>query len=79
MTQIQHYTRHLTFLHPGGQRVEKTLYTDLRYIYPQEMEALLFYNGLRVRPCYGDWQQGPLTAASPSMIYVCVQRRFSNQ
>lgn len=79
MTQIQHYTRHLTFLHPGGQRVEKTLYTDLRYIYPQEMEALLFYNGLRVRACYGDWQQGPLTATSPSMIYVCTQRRFSNQ
>ncbi|HEU5198574.1 MAG TPA: class I SAM-dependent methyltransferase [Ktedonobacterales bacterium] len=74
MTQIQHYTRHLTFLHSNGQRVEKTLYTDLRYIYPQEMEALLFYNGLRVRACYGDWQQGPLTAASPSMIYVCQRR-----
>lgn len=71
MTQIQHYTRHLTFLHPGGQREEKTLYTDLRYVYPQEMEALLFYNGLRIRACYGSWQQEPLTATSPSMIAVC--------
>ncbi len=74
MTQIQHYTRRLTFLHPGGQRVEKILYTDLRYVFPQEMEALLFYNGFRIRECYGSWQQEPLTATSPSMIYVCQKR-----
>src|SRR5437588_5787628 len=36
MTQIQHYTRHLTFLYPGGQREEKTLRTALRYVFPQE-------------------------------------------
>src|SRR5258708_29678298 len=44
MTQIQHYTRHLTFLHPGGPREEKTLHTALHYVFPQQMEALLFYN-----------------------------------
>jgi SAM-dependent methyltransferase len=74
ITQIQHYTRHLTFLRPGGQHEEKTQRTALRYVYPQEMEALLFYNGLQVRACYGSWQQEPLTAASPAMIYVCQRR-----
>jgi|SRR5579859_802233 len=74
MTQIQHYTRHLTFSHPGGQQVEKTLRTALRYVFPQEMEALLFYNRLQIRACYGNWQQEPLTAASPAMIYVCQRR-----
>jgi hypothetical protein len=74
MTQIQHYTRHLTFLHPGGQREEKTLRTALRYVFPQEMEALLFYNGLQIRSCYGNWQQDPLTATSGEMIYVCQRR-----
>ncbi len=74
MTQIRHYTRHLTFLHPGGQHEEKTLRTALRYVYPQEMEALLYYNGLQIRACYGSWQQEPLTATSPSMIYVCQRR-----
>lgn len=74
MTQIQHYTRHLTFHHPGGQQEEKTLYTDLRYVFPQEMEALLFYNGFQIRACYGNWQQEPLTATSPAMIYVCQKR-----
>jgi 2-polyprenyl-3-methyl-5-hydroxy-6-metoxy-1,4-benzoquinol methylase len=74
MTQIQHYTRHLTFLHPGGKREEETLHTALRYVFPQEMEALLFYNGLQIRSCYGDWQQDPLTATSRAMIYVCQRR-----
>src|SRR5207244_3589188 len=36
MTQIQHYTRHLTFLHPRGERQEKALRTALRYVFPQE-------------------------------------------
>ena len=74
MTQIQHYTRHLTFLHPGGQREEKALRVALRYVFPQEMEALLRYNGFAIRTCYGSWQQEPLTAASRSMIYVCQRR-----
>ena len=74
MTQIQHYTRHLTFHHPGGQQEEKTLHTALRYVYPQEMEALLYYNGFQIRACYGSWQQEPLTAASRSMICVCQKR-----
>ncbi|MBO0784034.1 MAG: hypothetical protein J2P37_34945 [Ktedonobacteraceae bacterium] len=74
MTQIQHYTRHLTFLRLGGQQEEKTLRTALRYVYPQEMESLLFYNGFRIRSSYGSWQQEPLTATSRAMIYVCQKR-----
>ncbi len=74
MTQIQHYTRHLTFHHPGGEPSEKTLRVALRYVFPQEMEALLFYNGFQIRSCYGSWQQDPLTATSRSMIYVCQRR-----
>lgn len=74
MTQIQHYTSHLTFSHPNGQTEERTNHTALRYVYPQEMEALLFYNGLQIRATYGSWQQEPLTAASHSMIYVCQKR-----
>lgn len=74
MTQIQHYTCPHVGLHPGGQREEKTLRTALRYVYPQEMEALLFYNGFQIHACYGNWQQEPLTAGSPAMIYVCQKR-----
>src|SRR5260370_13150361 len=52
MTQIQHYIRHLMFLHPGGQRKEKTLHTALTFYFPQTMEAWLFYNWLPIRSCY---------------------------
>lgn len=74
LTQIQHYTRQHVFLHSDGQRVEKTIRVALRYVYPQEVEALLHYNGLQIRTCYGSWQQEPLTATSPEMIYVCQTR-----
>src|SRR5260370_20599342 len=74
MTQIQHYTRHLTFLQPGGKPREKTLRVALRYVFPQEMEALLYYNGFQIRSCYGSSQQEPLTVTSRSMIYVCQSR-----
>ncbi len=71
ITQIQHCTGDYQWRHADGQHEEKTLRTALRYVFPQEMEALLYYNGFQIRACYGDWQQAPLTAASPAMIYVC--------
>lgn len=74
MTQIQHYTRHLTLSHPGGQHEHKALRVALRYVFPQEMEALLYHNGFQIRERYGSWQQEPLTATSRSMIYVCQRR-----
>ena len=71
MTQIQHYTSRLHFLRPDGQTEERMYRTALRYVFPQEMEALLHYNGFRIHACYGSWQQEPLRADSPAMIYVC--------
>ncbi len=74
LTQIQHYTFHEQWLHPDGRREEKTRRTALRYVFPQEMEALLFYNGWQIHACYGNWQQGPLTPTSRQMIYLCQRR-----
>ncbi len=75
MTQIQHYASTFTFFGPDGlQQREKIVRVALRYVYPQEMEALLHYNGFEIRTCYGSWQQEPLIASSPAMIYVCQRR-----
>jgi SAM-dependent methyltransferase len=71
LTQIQHYTFHNHWLYPDGRQEEQTYHTALRYVYPQEMDALLHYNGFKSRACYGDWEQNPLMADSRSMIYVC--------
>lgn len=35
-------------------RTERTI---LRFVFPQEMEALLHYNGLAIRDAYGDWDR----------------------
>lgn len=74
MTQIQRYTSYYRWLHPDGQQVKKTKHIALRYVFPQEMEALLHYNGLQIRASYGSWQQEPLTASSREMIFVCQRR-----
>jgi hypothetical protein len=69
--QMQHYTTHQMFYRPDGTpEKERVLRVGLRYIYPQEMEALLYHNGLRIDTVYGDWAQNPLAADSPAMIYV---------
>ena len=54
ITQIQHYRCPHQWLLPGGQHLEKTLRTALRYVFPQEMEALLFYNGFQILSRYGN-------------------------
>ena len=71
LTQIQHYTGTRTFNHADGQQEEKTLRVALRYIYPQEMEALLHYNGFKIHTIYGNWQREPFTADSRAMIVIC--------
>lgn len=75
MSQIQHYTNTFAFFGPDGLLQRETIVrVALRYVYPQEMEALLHYNGFKIRTCYGSWQQEPLIATSPAMIYVCQRR-----
>jgi SAM-dependent methyltransferase len=48
--------------------------TALRYTFPQELAALLHYNGFTIMRQYGDWNEEPLTATSPSIISVCRKR-----
>lgn len=74
LTQIQHYTRQLTVVQADGAVQKKTLRTALRYVFPQEMEALLHYNGFEIHTSYGSWQGDPFTAESRSMIYICQMR-----
>ncbi|MCP4428150.1 MAG: class I SAM-dependent methyltransferase [Chloroflexi bacterium] len=54
-----------------GNKITRKAPLSLRYIYPQEMDALLHYNGFTVEHLYGDWDRSPLTSESRMMIYVC--------
>lgn len=57
-----------------GCDMERIETTTLRFVYPQEMVALLSYNGFAIRAAFGDWDRRPLTGSSPRMIYVCALR-----
>jgi SAM-dependent methyltransferase len=74
VTRIQHYLRHLSMLRPGGEPEERFLRVALRYTSPREMETLLSSQGFLIRASYGSWQQEPLTATSPALIYACQKR-----
>jgi len=54
---------------PGGApEVEGSL--QLRMYFPQELQALLRYNGMRLVGAYGWYDERPLTSNSPKQIYV---------
>ncbi|HVU10943.1 MAG TPA: class I SAM-dependent methyltransferase [Phototrophicaceae bacterium] len=74
LTQIQHCTGHYHWNPASAQSHDKTVRVGLRYVFPQEMEALLYHNGFQIDTVYGDWQGNPLTADSPAMIYVVKKR-----
>jgi SAM-dependent methyltransferase len=70
VAQIVHLTSYKRW-HEGAEEHIKTARTALRYTFPQELAALLHYNGFTIMRQYGDWDREPLTATSPSIISVC--------
>lgn len=68
--QILHLTGYKRW-NDGEQEHEKMTRIALRYTFPQELIALLHYNGFSILRQYGDWNQEPLSATSPSIISVC--------
>ena len=46
----------------------------LRVFFPQELDALLHYNGLKAIEHFGDWDGSPLTKDSPMIICMCQLR-----
>jgi SAM-dependent methyltransferase len=71
--QILHLVGYKRWYEDGKEHV-KTARTALRYTFPQELAALLHYNGFVLQRQYGDWNLDPLTANSPSIISVCSKR-----
>jgi SAM-dependent methyltransferase len=73
VTQILHLTGYKRW-HDGKKEHTKMTRTALRYTFPQELIALLHYNGFIILRQYGDWNEEPLTATSPSIISICRKR-----
>ena len=69
--QIKHETAFRHWQDENGQEIVKQARYALRIIYPQEMKALLHYNGFTILHCYGNFDKSPITAESQHMIYIC--------
>jgi SAM-dependent methyltransferase len=73
VTQILHWKTYRRW-QEGEKEHTKVTRIAVRFTFPQELEALLHYNGFTILRQYGDWNLEPLTATSPSIISVCRQR-----
>ena len=72
--QVKLETAYRRWVDDSGQEILKVAPLSLRYVFPQEMEALLYYNGFQVLEQFGDWDSSPLTNKSRLMIFVCRKR-----
>jgi SAM-dependent methyltransferase len=73
VAQIVHLTSYKRW-HEEGQEHTRIARTALRYTFPQELAALLHYNSFNIERQFGDWNEEPLSATSPSIISVCRKR-----
>jgi len=72
LRQIQHYTTIRKYVDDRKQLVkENKTHISLRYVYPQEMERILQYNGFAIVAIYKNWNEAPIDNDSYSMIYIC--------
>ena len=69
--QVKVETAYRRWSDSNGTPVVKEAPLSLRTTYPQEMLALIHYNGFKVDQLFGDFDRSPLTAHSRSMIFVC--------
>lgn len=71
LRQVKLETAYRRWVSEDGQEVTQVAPLSLRYVFPQEMEAILHYNGFKVVERYGDWDRSPLAENSRLMIFVC--------
>jgi ubiquinone/menaquinone biosynthesis C-methylase UbiE len=71
--QVMHWTSYRRW-NDGTCEHKKQTHIACRFTYPQELEALLHYNGFEVIQQYGDWNQEALSSSSLEMINICKRK-----
>jgi len=70
IAQIMYWTSYRRW-NDGKRDHKKETHIACRFTYPQELEALLHYNGFQIIRQYGNWNKEALSASSPGIISVC--------
>jgi hypothetical protein len=73
IAQVMHWTSYRCW-NDAERNHEKQTHIACRFTYPQELMALLHYNGFQIVRQFGNWNQEPLSASSPSIISICRAR-----
>lgn len=73
--QIKHETAIRRWTGPDGTPVETRAPMALRFLFPQEIDTLLHYNGLEIVERCGAPDRSPLSADSRMMFLVCRLRK----
>ncbi|WP_342772622.1 hypothetical protein [Oceanobacillus piezotolerans] len=72
LTQVQHNTTIRKFINKNEEVIDEVRTNIcLRYVFPKEMERILYGNGFEIISVYKDWDETPISADSYQMIYVC--------
>jgi len=70
LAQVMYWTSYRRWNDGEGDHKKET-HIACRFTYPQELDALLHYNGFEVTQQYGNWNKETLSATSPSLISIC--------
>jgi 2-polyprenyl-3-methyl-5-hydroxy-6-metoxy-1,4-benzoquinol methylase len=71
--QVYHEDAIRRWREADGREVTRLAPLARRLFFPQELEALLHYNGFAVVERYGDWDGAALERESPRLIFVCAR------
>lgn len=74
VTQIMHWTTYRRWSDEAGDHKTRARIA-CRFTHPQELEALLHYNGFAIMHQYGNLDKEALTPGSPSIISICKHRQ----
>ncbi|MBE0670745.1 MAG: class I SAM-dependent methyltransferase [Anaerolineales bacterium] len=72
--QVKTETAYRRWTDASGKELLQVAPLSLRYVFPQEMEALLHYGGFEIVEQYGDFDRGPVTKESGLITLVCKKR-----
>ena len=61
------------FFREEGSNEETALSFEMRQFFPQEIDALLWYNGFLIEHKYGSYEEGEFSSESPKQLLVCRQ------
>jgi 2-polyprenyl-3-methyl-5-hydroxy-6-metoxy-1,4-benzoquinol methylase len=73
IAQIMYWTSFRRW-HDGERDHKKETHIACRFTHPQELEALLHYNGFQIVQQYGNWNKKALSASNTEIINICKVR-----